>query len=747
MHPGDIYYILFRHKWRIALCAVAGLTAATAVYRLLPPPYQSEALLYVRYVTEGRTPAPPGDDLRTIALDQRGETIINTEMEILTSLDLAIQVADTVGPAKILAAFGGGQDPARAASIIKRNLQVEVAPRSSVLHVSFQHPDQTVVRPVLAAVIDAYLRKHVAIHEAAGGVGEYLNQETDQLRARLVQTEDELRKARAKAGVIALDDATKAYGAQMAKIRQDIFSAEAELAESSATLAAFTNSTPVVAQPADPTQPAPPAGQSDAYRDVCAQLELLRRRERELLTQFTPESTRVRDLRAQIADAESRKSRLETEFPQLLHQSLPVAAPSGGRVSTFDPAAEAARVAALQTKIKVLNAQLAEVRADAAKADQMESTIMELRRKLALDETNYKYYAASLEQARIGEALGADRVSNISQIQTPSPPGRNWKSTMRLVAGLAVGGFAGGVGWAFLIEFFFDRSVRRPVEVERLLKYPLFLAIPRLGRSGQARRLALGPAREEPEPGRKEPDAPGAPPRRASTGSLVPSPSAGDRAALMPWFQGHAFYPFHETLRDRLIGYFENKGLTHKPKLVAVTGLGKSAGVTTIATGLAQCFSETGEGNVLLVDMTVGQGSAQQFFHGKAVQGLEEVLDEKDPAQVNSNLYVVAESSNSEKLTRVLPKRFNQLVPKLRASDFDYIIFDMPPVSQISITPRLAGFMDMMLMVVESEKTDRDLMRRAADLLAESNANVGVVLNKTKTYVPSRLEKDFLGGT
>src|SRR5699024_142884 len=69
-------------------------------------------------------------------------------------------------------------------------------------------------------------------------------------------------------------------------------------------------------------------------------------------------------------------------------------------------------------------------------------------------------------------------------------------------------------------------------------------------------------------------------------------------------------HSFHETLRDRLISYFESVNLTHKPKLVAVTGLGRGSGVTTTAAGLASSLSETGEGNVLLVDMTAGQGSA-----------------------------------------------------------------------------------------------------------------------------------------
>jgi Mrp family chromosome partitioning ATPase len=51
--------------------------------------------------------------------------------------------------------------------------------------------------------------------------------------------------------------------------------------------------------------------------------------------------------------------------------------------------------------------------------------------------------------------------------------------------------------------------------------------------------------------------------------------------------------------------------------------------------------------------------------------------------------------------------------------------------------------MDMILLVVESEKTDRDAAQRAATLLSESRANVGVVMNKSRTYVPKRLQHEL----
>jgi hypothetical protein len=52
--------------------------------------------------------------------------------------------------------------------------------------------------------------------------------------------------------------------------------------------------------------------------------------------------------------------------------------------------------------------------------------------------------------------------------------------------------------------------------------------------------------------------------------------------------------------------------------------------------------------------------------------------------------------------------------------------------------------MDMVLLVIESEKTNQDVVLRVNKLLAESKANVSTVLNKSRNYVPAKLHQEFL---
>ena len=735
MSLGDIYFVLFRHKWKIVLCSVAGVCAAGALYLLRPPPNQSEAKLFIRYVLDSRSLTPMNSSSRVETPDERGETIINSEVEILTSFDLALQVADAIGPEKILGKASGDKDRLDAAALVQKNLIVEVLKNSSVVRVAFQHPDPAVVQPVLTGVIDSYLKKHAEVHQAPGTSDDSLTQQTDQLRSRLAQTEEELRKAYAKAGVISYDDAKKAYAEQITKTREELSNAEAELAERRAELQAMLQRPPQRTGETN-AEVAATMGDADAYKTVCARLEMLRKREQELLMQFTADNKLVMEIHGQIAEADKQKRSLEEADPKLAAMDIPRQTTVDQRAAPqFDPVAASARVAGLESKIKSLNSQLDEVRGEVTTVNEMEASIQELQRKKSLQESNYRYFSASLEQSRIDEALSAGRVTNISLIQSPSPPFKAKSKSLKKMAMISFGGIALGLSWAFLIEMYLDRSVKRPSDVEAKLRLPLFLSIPdisrnghrRLGKSVKAGPLLLSPGEDH------------------SEGKPADEPTQGAGAAATSRRNGTgALLPFYEALRDRLIVYFETRNLTHKPKLVALTGLDKSAGVSTIAAGLAACLSETGDGNVLLVDMNLGKGSAQQFFRGERVCGLDEALYMKKDAQVQDKLFVVTEGSNSDQLPRALPTRFTHLVPKLKASDYDYIIFDMPTVSQTSVTPRLAKFMDMTLLVLESEKTDRGVVQQATALLAESKATVAAVLNKTRTYVPPRLHKDFL---
>jgi polysaccharide biosynthesis transport protein len=740
---GDIYYVIFRHKWKIIILSMMGFVSAVAFYFLKPPPYQSQAELLIQYVPQAGALTLMGSDQRVIVPDSRGEDIINSEIKIMTSLDLAAQAVANLGATGILAKVGGGSNVMAATSLIRNNLLVEPAGKgSSVIVVTFLHPDQEVAQQVLQEIINDYLQKHREIHSLGGQYDDELNQEKLALSLQLNDTEQQLASLKNKANIISLEDSKKGLADQISKIQGEIFDAQAQLVgyqvamKPSDKLESVTNA----------TLPAVPSSEIDAYKSICASLDAFRKREQDYLLQgFTSSNSLIQEVDVQIAARQKAKDDFQTKYPQIA--DLAASSTSSGGPSdsaVLDPRAQAAGVTAFQAKISAWNAQLDQLEMQATNLNSQEPAIAQLEQTRAIQEANYQNLATSIEKRHIDQALDSGKTPNIKTVQSPSRLGQNWNKTHKTMAMLAFSGIFAGLAWAFIIEFVLDRSFRRPTEIETKLKVPLLLSIPNVRRNGHAgllrgaarRRLELSPAADAADGGGDE----------GADGNQ--STEINGALPVVSLERDPAMHPYCEALRDRLIVYFEVRNLTHKPKLVAVTSASRGAGVSTLAAGLAASLSETGDGNVLLVDMNVEQGAAQQFHHGNPGCGLDAALNRetKEYALVRENLYVVNGNANSEELPRILPKRFSALVPKLKASDYDYIIFDMPPVSQTSLTSRLARFMDMVLLIVESEKSDREVVQQANTWLAESGATVGAVLNKTRQYIPARLHKEFLNG-
>ncbi len=736
LQVSDIYYILFRHKWKILICTLAGLIAAGVLYKQRSPFYTSQAKLMVHYVMDPRVPTTAGGEAR--APDGRGETLMNAEIEILTSFDLLQEVAAAVGPARVLGADGLREASgaasnstnamgleARAAGQIKDRLRIAPPGKGNVLAVEFSHTDPRVTQDVLSSLIQLYFAKHNKIHNPLDY--ESLAKKADSYRAIISDLEEKLRTLKTSAKVVSIEDTMKAHLVRISSIQTELGAAKAELAEKNAAVMSLTNRLRTSSNASATTNgPASPLAKLDDYRRLVGQLEVFVKREQELLRDFTTNNPVVRELRAKVDEMQREKARLEQEDPGLGRAlALGPAGPLGPTASAADPAAialfqDTTRVVALNAKIAELTNQLATVQSEAAAVEEVEIQIRELLRQKAIEETKYNSFAKAMEEMRSANALGQGQLPNISPIQKPTPPGTDSSKFLKKLAMVAGGGLGIGLLLAFLIELFLDQSIRRPSDISRKLRLPIFITVPRL----QKLRGAHRKHRALPAPN--------------GTSSNLPALQSITATSSV-------VQPYCDALRDRLIHYFQRNNMSHKPKLVAVTGCRDGSGVSTLAAGLAASLSETGDGNVLLVDTNVTEGAAHPFYRGKLACGLNDVLKEdlRGGAQVQDNLYVASASESDGALIKALPKRFSQLVPKLKASDYDYIIFDMPQITQTSITTKLAGYMDIVLLVVESEKTSRSIVSEAADLLRESRANVATVLNKSHRYIPRWVHREF----
>jgi uncharacterized protein involved in exopolysaccharide biosynthesis/Mrp family chromosome partitioning ATPase len=634
IHLSDILFALFKRKWAIIVCALLGIIGAAAFYFLYPPVYQSQAKLLVRYVLERSAVDPIDNTTKPNQQSKTTDSVIDSEVQILTSWDLAAQVADAIGPKR----FGAPSKEAAAGSIIS-GLQATSSKGSDVIFVSYKNRDPQLAALVLQELLSRYFVKHLEVHRSAGAF-DFVTQQTDQVRARLNQTEDALRALREKTGIISsLKDGSDALKDEAAETKKQLNTAEADLAEQQALV--------------------------------------------NQLAQKKPKQWRSKS-------------------------------------SEKTPEAAKAQAAGTQAKVEALKNRLRDTQQRTKQLSELRPQIEELERRREMDEANYKYFAASLEKARIDEALDPSKMPNISAVQRPSPAMLETKTRDKVSLALAGGGLALGIALALLRGLILNRTVGRPLQLETHLHIPLMLSIPYANaRNGH---VALPPN--------------GTP---ANSAALATRPR---HSKLAPWEAGHFMRPYCDAIRDRLGLYFELNHLTHKPKLVGVAGLSPEAGASTLAAGLAASLSETNDGKVLLVDVNLGPQEVHHFFKGKPAYPLKAALKPQEKiASAADNLYLATVGpSNTGGPAQVGLKKFFDMMPNLKTSDFDYIIFDMPPLDQTSPTWGMAAFMDKLLLIVEAEKNSRDVIDRGYRKLVAERDNVSVVVNKARSYIPKWLD-------
>lgn len=706
--PREILVILFRHKWTIILCSVLGVAASIALYFQIAPTYESTAKLYVRYIMEQPAGLPGDTGVQVRSLDALGENLMVTEVEILGSWDLAQEVAAKVGVEELLGTNDTTNALFAATLMVRQGLRVQTSDKGSVIALTFSSPSPALAQRVLLEIVNYYRERHKAAHSSEGSY-DSLVRETDAMSLRIKENQSKLTLLKERLGVTTLDETKTQLSSQIAALETDIGGMKAKLAESEARFAELQKRTPGDDASTNILQEvAPPVDRAvvEQYRGVNLRLERLRTREYELASLYTGEHPQVKQLRAEIAEEDSAKRDLETSHPALLAVQRTVTAPGSPEIARLDFSLERAAIPAARAHLQALEIRLAELIQRRSAITAGENELKDVERTLQLDEKSYEQSLIALRGARVSETLDPSKMPNINVLQQPSVPMKAAGKRLKICGAAAALGLALGLGIAFLRELVLDHSIRNPLEIETRFQLPMFMSIPLLS-DRQPVRLLTNSTGETPA-------EPGARPERA------------------PWEVSHFIRPYSDALRDRLIMYFQLKNIHHKPKLVAVTSCSEGAGTTTLAASLAASLSETGDGKVLLVDMNVSRPEMHPFFRGNLAASLTDLFkpDAKPAHGQYDNLYLATATERNGELNPLVPAKFYEMLPRMRSSDFDYIIFDMPAVKQTSATVALSGFMDKVLLLVEPGKTNRDAVKRATELMRQQHADVAGVVNR-----------------
>jgi capsular exopolysaccharide synthesis family protein len=204
----------------------------------------------------------------------------------------------------------------------------------------------------------------------------------------------------------------------------------------------------------------------------------------------------------------------------------------------------------------------------------------------------------------------------------------------------------------------------------------------------------------------------------------------------------------YQKLRRRLAA--TPKQQTVKVVMVAATTHGE--GATTTSAILATTLARSGHSKILLIDANLRTPALDGVFNEDTqhAEGLSDVVCadvavESAIYQTNfPNLFLLPVGKSHSSPSYLFDgDPIAKLLNDLRER-FDFIIIDGAPLDGYSESFFLASKVDGVILVVESERTKKQVVKKIKKELEWGPVNLlGIVLNKKKNYLPPFLDRFF----
>jgi uncharacterized protein involved in exopolysaccharide biosynthesis/Mrp family chromosome partitioning ATPase len=676
----DIARILFRHRRKMVLffCGVVGLTLlAIAFY---PRSYASEAKLLIRVGRESVALDPTATTGETITLQKTQEDEVNSALSILGSREILDRVVERVGAARIIEdvrpvaplATDFGSTIADARAWLNNALQtlrlsdpgteVDRAIRRLEQRYRVTAPKQSMVITVKYTAASPQLAHDVvaAITDA------FLEQ-----HSRLNQTEGSL----------------EFFAEQAEKLHTELTAAQAQLRDrKNAYQRTSSDSRLSILENA-----------RDAMREKIYDLQL---QESELRSRYTEEYPLLREIERQRQEAE----RLLTDTPGGAIRPVAYTTARGDETSV-QPVQASARsgraLSKLQSELQTINDQ--------------EFELAQLAREVELLEGKYKMHVEKLEQARVNDELGRERITNVKVAQPATlvyKPVAPMKAVM-LSLGTMVA-LCGGLGLAFVAESC-DQTLRTTDQVEAQLGLPVLASLPRRKRRWWRRA------------------------KRTTGSSLVCAMSADS-----PTEQTNVVPRTSDGALVKALRATTANGHPHA-KTVGVVGCETTNLRSRVATVLAMQAATSGRDSVLLIDADTRHKRVSRRFRLNGAPGWREISAGSVAAKccikpsTLSNLAVLGpgHAPDGGSARSSLESALAQLGDV--KADYELIVVDLPLARKFDVPPN-ANWIDEVVLVVEAERTRIQAAQRARDTLQRAGIRVaGVVLANRREHIPGWL--------
>jgi len=428
--------------------------------------YTAEASVLVRlgqeYVYEPRI----GDAGKGLA--PQNDQVIQTEVEILRSDRLRRQVIARIGYARIFPKLAGRYAEASTAEkqallakaivALGARLKVDSAPATTVIHVSFEHPDAQMSALILNTLIQEYLvyRKQVLLDGAAPVTLEQRQVFED----RLAQADAALQAFLIQNNIGDFEAQRLSLNALQTSLTDESFRVRARLREVGGRLGE-------IARQAG-RQPAEVGLYRDNNAAAADKLLALKLEREDLLGRYKPGAQPIQDVDLKIAQVERMIREGRSASPGAsrtglnpIHQAL--------QTEQIQLAAEAA---SLRERDAALQAQMAEVTSSRLKLGEIEPGYQDLLRERDILATNVRDLTVKVESDAASRAIAQGSNDTIRVVEAATAPskGSSLKKPVAILGLLFAAFTALCVG---LIRVFLRPGVPTPSSAARTFDLPV----------------------------------------------------------------------------------------------------------------------------------------------------------------------------------------------------------------------------------------------------------------------------------
>ena len=722
LNPEKIIGLLIRYKWFIAamviVCGVGGWFTAD----FIEPTYQSNGTLLISPVDATRN-----DELSSIITQTTGygtSSTLENELQVLQSRKFSQQVAEKLmaekqmgGPINFPILWSREEDgtlleatEGAVAARIRGSLSFDQeAEQSDVVEVSFASSSPEEAARVLNLVLEIYVDNSTQQNrEAAASTAEYLEKEMQEIKQKLDDSEQRLRRYMDNTGIVQVDQQATDMVNRRANIEVELQRVNLDLQTLEETITNYRNRLESVKP-----------GLSDQFSEAIGPRirnlqEELARFENERM-QIIAKNPNVREQNAtppRLKFVDDQIESLKTEIKELSQQLFT----ENDEFLGMDGQARAQMVSEIQNRLielqiqqnqltsrrEALLEQRTEMNRDFNSLPEGMMDLAKLQRDVRMNEELYLNVSRKHADMSIWKEsqFGFGRI--IDRAEEPNAPISPNKKIFALL-GIMLGGVL-SAGFITIKEYR-DNSVKSVDELRTHLPELMFSAIPSLEKVDEKKlkNFAVGNGKIPNEL------------------VLLHDPSN---------ISSESF----RRLKNNII--YQN-GIA-PPKTIAVTSPEKGDGKSTVVSNLGIAFAEEGY-KTLLVGADFRRPKLQQYFGLTAEDGLYEYLKGNLTFQESlmliqntdlPDLKVITagqETQNPEIIGK--SKMFKQFLKKMEEV-FDVILIDTPPFGIISDSTALLKDAGATIVVVRHRKTNSGLLLRTIEELGRIESNVsGIVLN------------------